>query len=52
MRELAADHQRVISADDRYEALTALREAYTQQRRYLTAEEARRVVADAWGIIA
>jgi predicted metal-dependent enzyme (double-stranded beta helix superfamily) len=52
MRELAADHQRAMSADDRYEALTALREAYTQQRRYLTAEEARRVVADTWGIAA
>jgi predicted metal-dependent enzyme (double-stranded beta helix superfamily) len=51
MREVAADHERVMSADDRYEALTALREAYSGRRRYLTAEEARRVVADAWGII-
>jgi predicted metal-dependent enzyme (double-stranded beta helix superfamily) len=52
MRELAAEQGRAISDDDRYDALIAIREAYRRQRRYLTPEEARRVVAEAWGIVA
>jgi len=51
MRKVAAEQGRAISDDDRYDALTAIREGYRQRRRYLSHEEARRVVADVWGII-
>jgi hypothetical protein len=50
MRELAAEHGRTINDDDRYDALIAVRESYLRQRRYLSPEEVRQVVAEAWGI--
>jgi hypothetical protein len=49
---VAAEHRRAISDDDRFDAMIAVRAAYRRQRRYLSPEEARRVVAKAWGIIA
>ena len=50
MRDLAAETKRPISDDDRYEALTALRAACTADRRYLTPDEARQVIAGVWAI--
>jgi predicted metal-dependent enzyme (double-stranded beta helix superfamily) len=51
MREAAAEQGRAVSDDDRYDALIAIRDGYRHRRRYLSHEEARWVVADAWGII-
>jgi hypothetical protein len=50
MYDLAGEYEKRLDDDARYDALLALRNACEHQRSYPTRDEARRIVADAWGI--
>jgi predicted metal-dependent enzyme (double-stranded beta helix superfamily) len=50
MREVARDHDRVIDDEATYLANRALLASWERERRYLTADEARHIIAEAWHI--
>jgi predicted metal-dependent enzyme (double-stranded beta helix superfamily) len=50
MRDLAQEHGRQDDDDARHDAIVALTAATKREKRYLTPDECRRIIAGAWGI--
>jgi predicted metal-dependent enzyme (double-stranded beta helix superfamily) len=50
MRDLTQEHGKQDDDEARYQAIVALRDASRRERRYLTRDESRRIIAGAWGI--
>jgi predicted metal-dependent enzyme (double-stranded beta helix superfamily) len=49
MRDMLQEHGRQDDDDASYQAIVALTAAAKRERRYLTHDESRRIIADAWG---